>query len=58
MKKTRVIRRPKKRDSFDKLEDELGGYRIDGLKSDSDQEEYEIKENDDATKYDFIKTQL
>ena len=34
MKKTRVIRRPKKRDSFDKLEDELGGYRIDGLKSD------------------------
>ena len=36
MKKIRVIRRPKKRDSFDKLEDELGGYRIDGLKSDSD----------------------
>ena len=46
MKKTRVIRRPKKRDSFDKLKDELGGYRIDGLKSDSDSdsEEYEIED--------------
>ena len=59
MKKTRVIRRPKKRDSFDKLEDELGGYRIDGLKSDSDSdsEEYEIEEIKDNVpkKYDFIK---
>ena len=54
MKKIRVIRRPKKRDSFDKL-NEPGEYPIVGLNSDSDYDEYEIKENDDATKYDFIK---
>ena len=42
MKKTRVIRRPKKRDSFDKL-DEPGEYQIVGLNSDSDMKNMKLK---------------